>query len=402
LAIVFFMGCDEGGSDGVEEGQVVIPVLVPTTGGLGAQGVVWEYGVLLAQKEINEAGGVMGQDLFLDIRDSKTDPEEGVRLAEAFFSDYETRFLIHSDGSDSALAIAEQVALPKNALMIVTVAGTTAYTTIEETTDLCFRSVPANDQAGSATAAFILEDQFTNAAVYYEEHPYTQTLAESFVAYMEENGGTITGDVSCPSPPGEGYDYVSDLTEVESGSPEAVYLATYPEAGMSFLETWGVQGTFDGGWYLDAIFRTEELFATLEGTDLEGMCGINPLGNPEALAVLQAAMQEEFGEGADLTVSRLGETYDAVYLLALAIQKAGTTDTIPVRDALREIASPPGEAVGPGEFKKAIDLIAAGKDINYEGAGGNVDFDDDGNVSSDFELWEIQGDEFVGIGTWTP
>ncbi len=89
-------------------------------------------------------------------------------------------------------------------------------------------------------------------------------------------------------------------------------------------------------------------------------------------------------------------------LLALAIEKAGTTDTLAVRDALREVASPPGTTIGPGEFKKAVRLIAKGDDINYDGAGGNVDFDENGNVSSDFELWKIKDDAFVNIGSWSP
>jgi ABC-type branched-subunit amino acid transport system substrate-binding protein len=393
--------CEEDDS-GDELGTITIPVLVPTTGGLGAQGQAWEYALLLAQKEINDSGGVLGKELFLDIRDSQTDPTVGVKLAQDFFEKYDVRFLIHSDGSDSALAVAQEVTLPNNALILATVAGTTAFTTIEENTDLCFRSVVGSDLSGRAAAALAESDQHTNVAVYAEEHPYTQSLAASFVAYIKETGGTITAEVNCPISPPEDYDYASDLKTLESSNPDGIYLATYPSAGMNFLKTWGAQGNFTGGWYLDAILNTTDLFDTLVGTDLEGIRGITAMGNPTALKAMQAAMKAQFGEGADLTVSRLGENYDAVYLLALAIAKAGSTDTVAVRDALRTIATPPGTVVGPGEFRTALDLIAAGEDINYEGASGSVDFDEYGNVSAVFENWEVQNRTFVGISTWTP
>ena len=58
------------------------------------------------------------------------------------------------------------------------------------------------------------------------------------------------------------------------------------------------------------------------------------------------------------------QVYDATFIAALAIQKAGSTDRKTIRDALRDVGSPGGEVVGPGDWKKAVDLIAAGKKID--------------------------------------
>ena len=82
----------------------------------------------------------------------------------------------------------------------------------------------------------------------------------------------------------------------------------------------------------------------------------------------------------------IAENYDAAVLVALAAAKAGsTTDAVAIRDALRSVANPPGEVVGPGVegIKNALMLIAEGKDINYEGGAGSVDFDENGDVSGD-------------------
>ena len=84
-------------------------------------------------------------------------------------------------------------------------------------------------------------------------------------------------------------------------------------------------------------------------------------------------------------------------VIALAIEKAGSTDSAKVRDALRSVANAPGEIIGPGvsEFKRAIQLIGDGKDINYQGASGPIEFDDAGDVNGAIEIWSIQNGELV-------
>ena len=85
-------------------------------------------------------------------------------------------------------------------------------------------------------------------------------------------------------------------------------------------------------------------------------------------------------------------------LLALAAAKAGSDDRQAIRDALPEVANPPGEVVGPGEFAKALELIAAGEDINYEGAAGSQDFDENGDVAGVIGKFVVDGDAYKRVG----
>ena len=87
--------------------------------------------------------------------------------------------------------------------------------------------------------------------------------------------------------------------------------------------------------------------------------------------------------------------YDASFLLALAIEKAGSADRSAIGAALREVANEPGTVIRPGEWEKAKAAIAAGEDINYEGASGNVDFDEAGDVGGIYSVNTIGAD-----GTW--
>ena len=82
-------------------------------------------------------------------------------------------------------------------------------------------------------------------------------------------------------------------------------------------------------------------------------------------------------------------------VIALAIEKAGSDDPVAVRNALRPVANPPGEIVGPGDIARALELVREGKDINYVGAAGDIDFDENGDVVSGMRVWKIEDNKIV-------
>ena len=89
--------------------------------------------------------------------------------------------------------------------------------------------------------------------------------------------------------------------------------------------------------------------------------------------------------------------YDIAFLAALAIEKAGSADRSMISAALRDVANAPGMVIRPGEWAKAKEAIAAGEDIDYEGASGAIEFDENGDVAGIYSL-NVVGDD----GTWTP
>jgi hypothetical protein len=85
------------------------------------------------------------------------------------------------------------------------------------------------------------------------------------------------------------------------------------------------------------------------------------------------------------------------------VAKAGKAESDAIRDAIRSVVDPEGETIyaGPEEFKKALALINEGKAINYQGVIGNVSFDQYGDISGPFRLWQIKGGEVVTNGQMT-
>jgi hypothetical protein len=96
--------------------------------------------------------------------------------------------------------------------------------------------------------------------------------------------------------------------------------------------------------------------------------------------------------------------YDAVALIGLAVKAAQVDGVkemsgVAIRDHLRPVANPPGEVVGPGvaDLKKALQLLEGKQKINYEGAAGSCDFDENGDVMTAIELWKFAAGKIVTV-----
>ncbi|MEK8015658.1 MAG: hypothetical protein VSS75_002240, partial [Candidatus Parabeggiatoa sp.] len=120
-----------------------------------------------------------------------------------------------------------------------------------------------------------------------------------------------------------------------------------------------------------------------------------------------ASYEAEYGESAS-TAPFLPNAYDAVIIEALAAEAAqvqnGGITPVGLRDQLRDVAGPPGEKINASieDLKRAFGLLQAGKPINYEGASGNVDFDDKGEVMAPIEIWCYEGGEIVSKDLVSP
>ena len=100
-----------------------------------------------------------------------------------------------------------------------------------------------------------------------------------------------------------------------------------------------------------------------------------------------AAIVNAAGLAPDATYA--ATSFDATFLLALAIEKNGIgRPSGRLRRAARS-RQRPGEVILPGEWTKAVELIKAGTDIDYQGASGDVEFDARGDVPGAIEWFLI-------------
>ncbi len=178
---------------------------------------------------------------------------------------------------------------------------------------------------------------------------------------------------------------------------EALAAICFPESCRTALREAIEQGLIDQFIFVDGS-KSQEMFDDIGVENFEGMSGTAPGAADPALgqAFEDAYNASEFGPIPALPFLR--ESYDAVYLIALAAAAANSTDSTDIRDNLRYIANPGGETINPGTegFTSALELLDAGEDIDYEGAAGPQDFDENGDVARGaVEIWKIVDGEIT-------
>ena len=351
----------------------------------------------LAADHINLAGGIQGIPIEIVARDTATNPVQGVDSARALVDIDRVAAVVGALSSGVSIAVAESVTGP-NQILQISAASTSPAITVLADGDFLFRTTVSDAIQGVIMGRLAKELGYNTASALYINNAYGQGLAEAFKASFEAAGGKILELV-----PHESVQptYTSELSKATAGNPDVLAAISYPESAQIYLRE-----ALEGG-YIDTFIlcdgtKSPDMNEAVGVDKLEGTHGTAPgSALTDARQVFETNFESAFAVVPPLPY--MDTTYDAVVLIALAAEKAGTTtDSAAIRDALRDVANPPGEVVGPGVegIWKALELIRAGKDINYEGAGGSQDFNEKGDVISTIEIWKITGGEIVSTGRY--
>ena len=209
----------------------------------------------------------------------------------------------------------------------------------------------------------------------------------TFIEAFKAAGGEVTGEQKHEE---KSASYRAELATLAGGEPEALVVIAYAGgSGISIVRQSLENGLFDRFIGTDGL-RDNKLIEELGEENLATTFFSSPTSPPGTTA--QEKFMSAYEAAYETTEDKIfiEQSYDAAFLLALAVEQAGSADRAAIRDALRIVASPPGEIIEPGEWAKAKELIAAGTDINYEGVGGSLDFDDVGDVTGFFGKFVVE------------
>jgi ABC-type branched-subunit amino acid transport system substrate-binding protein len=379
-------GGEEKGATPSAQGPLKIGLLLSYTGDLSDFGPAHENAARLAVKEINAAGGVLGSPIEVVTGDDATDPSQGVSEATRLINVEHVQVILGALASGVTLPVAESVTGPNHILQISEASTSPALTDAKDN-DFLFRTTISDAAQGVVLAKMAADSGLTSVCTMYINNAYGQGLSEIFADNFEKDGGTVTAQVPHES---EQATYASELAQCTAGNPEALAALAYPESARVFLREAVEAGNVETFLFCDGT-KSADMFADLGWPTFDGMKGTAPSSlDVAAGTAFEAAYTAEYGSTPPLPFMR--EIYDAVYLVALAADKAGSTDSTAIRDAIRDIANPPGETVGPGTdgYGAAVALLDDGKDINYDGAAGPVDLDANGDVLiGAIEEWHV-------------
>jgi branched-chain amino acid transport system substrate-binding protein len=238
-----------------------------------------------------------------------------------------------------------------------------------------FRTTPSDALQGVKMASLLISKGVKNVVVTYVNNDYGKGLNDAFAAAFKADGGTIDADVAHED---NKADYRAELGQLAtSGDQNLVILAYANSSGHTILQQAVESGDFKAFFGGDGMVG-DALTKGIDPASVKGLIATRAgapsgQGTDAFNALAKAAKVDPNG-------TYVPQAYDAAFLLALAIEKNGKADRDGLSKALRAVASGSGEKIYPGEWKKAVELIKAGKDVNYEGAGGSLDFDKAGDV----------------------
>ena len=382
--------CEDGpGVTGLLD-NLKVGVLVPFTGALATFGPEYENAARLAAKCINDAGGVNGGEVEIIIGDTGTAAEVGVTAANTLVNVDNVVGIVGAASSAVTLAIAESVTGPGQVLMI-SPASTSPALSAAADDDFLFRT-PISDAAQGVLLAQLIADDlgFTSVCAMYVNNAYGQGLLDSFTTAYEGGGGSVTASVAHDD--AQEVSYASQLEQCTADDPEALVAISYPVGQATVYLREALEGSVIEEFVFVDGTRDDEMFAELGWENFDGMQGTAPGALTTAFGdAFDDLYEAEFGSLYQTPFVR--EAYDATVSIVLAAAAAGTnTDSVAIRDSLRDVANPPGDVFGPGadDVGDAVAAATAGTDIDYQGASGSVDFDSNGDITfGAIEIWQV-------------
>ncbi len=281
--------------------------------------------VQLAVEDINRAGGVLKRPIQLIVLDNQSTPI-GASIAVEEARRLDVAAVVGAHWSSHSLAMAPL--LQKAGIPMISPGSTNPEVT--KVGSYVFRACFLDSFQGKAMARFACSDLKARTAAILRniDEEYSVMLAEFFKRSFLAFGGKVLLDTGYR---GKAVDFAAIIKSANARQPDVVYLPGYTrDSGLIIKQarSLGLKSTFLGGDAWDEI-------ETYAGEAMEGSYQSAPW-HPQApfprSAYLQALYRRKFHKEIGNMSAPLA--YDAVYLLANAIEQAGSLDRAGIRDAL--------------------------------------------------------------------
>lgn len=342
---------------------IKIGALGPLTGPVAVYGISATNGTKLAIDEINANGGILGKQVELNLLDEKGDSIEAVNAYNKLV-DWGMVALIGDVTSKPSVAVAEVAA--QDGIPMISPSATQLNVT--EAGSNIFRVCFVDPYQGEILAKFA-KDRFDAkkvAIMVNNSSDYSDGIAKAFIEEAGKQGIKIVAN--------EGYsdtdkDFRAQLTKIASQSPDVLFVPDYYEQdGLIAIQARevGITAKIIGpdGW--DGVIKTVDASSY---ASIEDVYFANHYSDKDTSERVQNFITNYKTKFNDSPSAFSALSYDAVYLVKEAIEKAESTDK--------------------AEVTKAI------KEANFDGITGNLKFDDKNNPVKSVKIIRIVNGDYT-------
>lgn len=384
------------GNEGLKIGS-----LTPSTGDLASIGQNMPIAANLAVETINACGGVNGKPVTMISEDSQTDPVAGnsgmTKLAEV-----DRVAGVVGAFASSVSSAAVDVAVRNNVMLISPGSTSPVFTERAkkgEFNGYWARTAPPDNYQAQALATLAHQKGFKNVSTVVINNDYGVAFEQEFIQAFNKLGGKIINKENPVRYDPKATTLDSEAAAVFGSKPDAVLGVLYSETGSLLLQAAFKQGLSKDVTVLltDGVYSED--FAKQVGTTADGKSiiagalGTVPGAEGKALEAFSTLWKEKNG-GKDYTAF-VPHSWDAAVLLMLAAEASGNNTGEGIKSKIREVAGGSGTEVS--DPCEAMELIRKGEEINYQGASGNVDIDENGDVIGAYDIWTVKPDASIEI-----
>ena len=310
---------------GAASAQIKIGVGGPMTGSNATFGAQMRKGAEQAAADINAKGGINGQKIELVIADDRSDPKEGVSVANKFVGDGVKLVLGHFN---SGVSIPASEVYAENGVLMISPASTNPRLTERKLWNT-FRTCGRDDQQGAVAGAYLL-DKFKGkkVAIVHDKTTYGKGLADETKKAI--NAGGLTEVLYEGVNIGE-KDFAALVSKIKVSGAELVYWGgLHTEGGLIVrqMRDQGVKAPLMSG---DGIATDE--FAAIGGPGVEGTLmtfAPDPQKRPEAAEVVKSFIAANFKPEAYTLYA-----YATIQVMAAAATETKSTDPKKIAEAIR-------------------------------------------------------------------
>jgi ABC-type branched-subunit amino acid transport system substrate-binding protein len=366
--------------------------VLPFTGGLAAYGAnldrAVKVGIGLQNAGLKQAG--LAKEIRVSLvgsEDGQTQATASVEAATKLIKSNHANVIIGEMASSATIPMAQSVTIPNHIVQISPTSSAPQLTDIADNGYL-WRTYPSDTLQGKVLAQALI-DAFGKGAtinVGARNDAFGTALKQLFVAQFTKLGGKVGVDISW-NPEQPNFD--SEMGQLVGGSPKGWVIIDFPETFAKYAASL----VRTGKWDASRTFMTEALRNTTVldgiGNPVVGLRGTaaSAAGGPAGASF--AAYWKKHVTGAKPYTGFEGTALDAANVAFLAALKACSSSPAKIKANLAAVSRSPGVKVTYLQMAKAIKLIRAGKEVDYEGAFSPVDFDGKGDIGSAvFEIWK--------------
>lgn len=315
-------------------GDITIGAVLPLTGTNATVGKDQQRGIELAVAKINAANGVLGKKLIVQVEDSQGQTTATIAAARKLVTVSHVPVVLGEYASGNTIPM--QQYLEQSSIVGVNVGSSSIE--LRKTGALQFSTIGLDDKVGEFSANTLYDKGIHSIAILAPNNAYGTGLAKSVTDVFTGKGGQVvaTGLYTEGQP-----DYRAELTRLSNANPDAYVVTTYGKDGATINAE-----MFQLGLTRKPVF---DIYMSQDVPDsdakaVEGRTGMDvksAVGGGDYATYYRQTYGEEF------ITSFSGFTYDAVHLIAAAIDKAGVAESGKIAAAVPEVAAAYQGVTGP-------------------------------------------------------